>query len=112
MHPCHTKKSQYHHDRHFFSTNAAMTWKFFQLSPDSSIGDLVTNSLTKYQTLLKNTTLQHSEKLVTLETCDKSDEETGPDQQKHNYKYKDNDNDKDNDKYIQRRPSKSDPRDL
>ena len=37
---------------------------------------------------------------MTLETCDESDEETRPDQQKDTDKYKDNDNDKDNDKYI------------
>ena len=43
-------------------------------------------------------------------TFDKSDEETLPDQQK--YKDKDNDKDKYNDKDIQKRPSKSDPRDL
>ena len=52
--------------------------------------------------MLKNTAIQHSERLVTLETCDESDEETWPDQQKDNDKDKDNDNDndKDNDKYI------------
>ena len=70
----------------------------FKPSPDSSIGDLVTNWLTKYYTLLKNTIIQHSERLVTLETCDESDEETWPDQQKDNDKDKDNDNDKENDK--------------
>ena len=48
----------------------------------------------------ENTTIQHSERLVTLETCDESDEERWPDQQKDNNKDKDNDNDKDNDKYI------------
>ena len=50
----------------------------FQLSPDSSIGDgdLVTTYLPTYYTLLKNTTIEHSERLVTLETCDQSDEET------------------------------------
>ena len=34
------------------------------------------HSLTNSSTLLKNTTIEHSERLVTLETCDKSDEET------------------------------------
>ena len=72
----------------------------FLAVPDSSIGDLVTHSLTDYYTLLKNTTTQHSERLVNLETCDESDEETWPDQQKDNDKDKDNDSDKDNDKYI------------
>ena len=48
----------------------------FLAVPDSSIGDLVTHSLTNYYTLLKNTTIQPSERLVTLETCDESDEET------------------------------------
>ena len=54
--------------------------------------------LTDYYTLLKNTIIQHSERLVTFETCDQSDEETWPGQQKENNKDKDNDNDKDNDK--------------
>ena len=44
---------------------------------------------------MKNTTIQHSERLVTFETCDKSDGETWPDQQKDNDL--DNDNDKDKD---------------
>ena len=39
--------------------------------------------------------MQHSERLVTLETYDESDEETWPDQQKDN----DKDNDSDNYKY-------------
>ena len=34
------------------------------------------NSLTHYYTLLKNTTIEHSERLDTLETCDQCDEET------------------------------------
>ena len=34
------------------------------------------HSLTNSSTLLKNTTIEHSERLVTLETCDQSDEET------------------------------------
>ena len=38
--------------------------------------DLLTYLLTHSYTLLKNTTIEHSERLVTLETCDKSDEET------------------------------------
>ena len=40
------------------------------------IGDLVTPYLPTYYTLLKNTTKEHSERLVTLETCYQSDEET------------------------------------
>ena len=66
----------------------------------------MTLSLTNYKTLLKNTTIQHSETLVTLETCDESDEETCPDQQKDNYKDndKDKEKDKDKDKDIWRRP--------
>ena len=44
-----------------------------------SIGDLVTDSLTNYYTLLKNTIIQHSER---LETFDQRNEETWPDQQK------------------------------
>ena len=49
---------------------------------------------------------------MTFETFDQSDEETWPDQKKHNDKdkYKDKDNDKD--KYILRTQSKSDPRAL
>ena len=41
---------------------------------NSSIGDLVTHSLTDSKILLKNTTIEHSERLVTLETCNQSDE--------------------------------------
>ena len=33
-------------------------------------------------------TIAHSERLVTRETCDHSDEETFPGQQKYTYKYK------------------------
>ena len=40
------------------------------------MGDLVTHSLTDSKSLLKNTTTEHSERLVTLETYDESDEET------------------------------------
>ena len=58
----------------------------------------LTHSLTDYNTLLKNTTIQLPERLVTLETCDESDEETWHDQQKNNNK--DKDNDKDNDKDV------------
>ena len=36
----------------------------------------LTDSLTPYKSLLKNTTTEHSERLVTLETCYQSDEET------------------------------------
>ena len=47
--------------------------------------------------LLKNTTTEWPETLVTFETFDQSDEETWPDQQKDNDKdkYKDKYNDKD-----------------
>ena len=38
------------------------------------------NSLTNYKTLLQNTAVEHPERLVTLETCDQSDEKTWPDQ--------------------------------
>ena len=34
-----------------------------------TIGDLVTTDLPTDYTLLKNTTIEHSERLVTLETC-------------------------------------------
>ena len=44
--------------------------------------------------------MEHSERLVTLETCDQSDEETWPDQKKDNDKDKDKDKDNDKDKYI------------
>ena len=47
-----------------------------------------------------NTLKEWSQRLLTLETCDESDEETWPDQQKDNDKNNDNDKDKDNDKYI------------
>ena len=49
---------------------------------------------------------------MTFETFDQSDEETGPDQKNGNDKdkYKEKHNDKD--KYIQRAPSRSNPRDL
>ena len=45
------------------------------------------HSVTHSSTLLKNTTKEHSERLVTLETCNQSDEETWPDQQKDKDKY-------------------------
>ena len=47
---------------------------------------------------LGSTFKEQSQRLVTFETFDQSDEETWPDQLKDNYKDKDNDNDKDNDK--------------
>ena len=53
------------------------------LAVPSSIGSLVTTYLPTYPptyyTLLKNTIREHSERLVTLETCYQSDEETLPD---------------------------------
>ena len=58
----------------------------------------------------KNTAIEQSERLVTLEACDQSDEETWPDQQKNNDKDKDNEKDKDNDKW--KTPPKNNPRDL
>ena len=63
-------------------------------------------------TIVKNTTREHSERIVTLLTFDQSDEETWPDQQKDNDIDKDKYKDKDKDKYIKRTPSKSDSRDL
>ena len=83
----------------------AVTWQLYRFTCHS-----LTHSLTP--SLLKNTTKEHSERLVTLETCYQSDEETWPDKQKDNDKdkYKDNDNDNEND--IWRTPSKSDPRDF
>ena len=63
-----------------------------------SLAHSLTHSLTDSYTLLKNTTIQHSERLVAIEKCDESNEETLPDQQKD--KDKDDDKDKDNDKDI------------
>ena len=71
---------------------------------NSSIGDLVTHSLT--QSVTEGTsTLTYKERPyrpVTFETFYQSDEETGPDQKKYKdkEKYKDKDNDKDKDKNI------------
>ena len=56
----------------------------------------LSNWLTDWLTIVKNITKGHSQTLVNIETFDKSDEETWPDQQKDN----DNDKDKDNDKDI------------
>ena len=67
---------------------------------------------------LENTFKEQSQRLVTLETFDQSDEGTWPDQQKDNDKDKCKGNDKDKckendkDKYIYGTPSKSDTRDL
>ena len=55
---------------------------------------------------MKNTTIEHSERLVTLETCNQSDEETWSVQQKDNYQDKDIYKYKDKD--IWRTPSTSD----
>ena len=83
-----------------------MCW-FFSCPADSSIGDLVTHSLThSLRDLLKNTTTELPQRLVTFETFNQSDEGIWTDQQKDDDKDKDNDkdkhneNDKDNDKYI------------
>ena len=56
----------------------------------------------------------HLSRLLTFEIFDQSDEETQPDQKKDNYKdkYIEEYNGNDKDKFIQRAPSKSDPRDL
>ena len=51
-------------------------------------------------------------RLLTFETFDQSDEETGPDQKNGNDKDKYRKKDNDKDKYIQRAPSRSNPRDL
>ena len=73
----------------------------FSCPADSSIGDLVTHSLSEWVSdLFKNTTNERPQRLVSFETFDQSDEETWPDPKKDNDKdkYKDKDNDKD--KYI------------
>ena len=73
----------------------------FSCPADSSIGDIVTHSLTHWVSdLFKNTTAEWPQRLVTFETFDQSDGRTRPDQQKDDVidKYKDKDNDKD--KYI------------
>ena len=70
----------------------------FSCPADSSIGDLVTHSLThSLSDLFKNTPTEWPQRLVTFETFDQSDEGTWPDQKKDNDKdnYKDKDNDKD-----------------
>ena len=51
-------------------------------------------------TIVKNTTREHSERIVTLLTFDQSDEETWLDQQKDNDNDKGKDKDKYKDKYI------------
>ena len=51
----------------------AVTWQLYRF-PCHSLSHSVTQSLP----LLKNTTKEHSERLVTLETCDQSDKETWP----------------------------------
>ena len=62
--------------------------------------------VSEWVTIVKNTTREHSQRLLNLETFDQSDEDTWPDQQKNNDKDNDkdndsdNDNDKDNDKDI------------
>ena len=49
---------------------------------------------------MKNTLKEQSQRLMTFQTFDESDEETRPDQKKDNDKDSDNDKDKDNDKDI------------
>ena len=78
-------------------TFLAVTWQLYRFTCHS-------------KTLLKNTTKEHSERLVTLETCDQSDKETWPDKQKDNDddkdKYKDNDNNKDFGEHPQLAPQR------
>ena len=85
----------------------AVTWQLYRFPCHS-----LTHSLTDWLPVLKNTTKEHSERLVTLETCYQSDEETWPDKQKDNDNDKDNDKDNDNNKDIWGTPSISDPRDF
>ena len=59
---------------------------------------------------LKSTFEERSQRLLTFETFEQSDEETRHDQKNNNDKEKYKDNDKD--KYMYRTPLKSDPRDL
>ena len=63
----------------------------------------LTDSLTPSESLLKNTTTEHSERLVTLETCYQSDEKTKTKtktKDKYNEKYKDKDTLKEQSKKI------------
>ena len=84
----------------------------FSCPADSSICDLVTDSLTHWvsETPFEKQTTEWPPRLVTFEAFNQSDKETRPDQKKRNDKDKDRDNDKD--KYTKRAPSKSNPRDL
>ena len=50
--------------------------------------------------------MQHPERLVTLKTCDESDEDTCPDQQKDKDKDNDNDKDKDMTKTFRKHPQR------
>ena len=70
----------------------------FSAVQNSSIGDLVTHSLTHWLSDLILTLQSDPWGLVTFETFDQSDEETGHDQKTDNDK--DKYKDKDNDKYI------------
>ena len=54
----------------------------------------------QWQRHLENIHKEWSQRLMTFETFDQSDEETWPDQQKDKYKDKDKDKDNDKDKYI------------
>ena len=56
--------------------------------------------MSEWVAIVKNTTREHSERVVTLLTFDQSDEETWPDQQKDKDIDKYKDKYKDKDKYI------------
>ena len=63
----------------FFTANLCISSNLFLAVPLRREGQLYRwprHSLTDYYTLLKNTAKEHSETLVTIETCDQSDEET------------------------------------
>ena len=67
----------------------AVTWQLYRFTCHS-----LTHWLTDSKSLLKNTTTEHSERLVTLETCYQSDEKTKTKtktKDKYNEKYKDKD---------------------
>ena len=94
-----TKQSNVHIQGVFL----AVTWQLYRFRCHS-----LTESLSHSLPLLKNTTKEHSERLVTLE----SDDETWPDKQKDNDNDKDKNKDNDNDKDIWGTPSNSNPRDF
>ena len=71
----------------------------------------LTDSLTDYSPLLNNTTIEHFERLVTLETCHQSDEKTQAlqDNDNDNNNNNNNDNDNDNDNATQPGSTKLNP---